>query len=126
MLVQKTLRVAKQGYKKIRGVYFYILCLFLANGDLVFATNKIENSVMYTGTVKLIKDAFRAVQVISVLVGVIVILFLLGKKQVEDDVDSKVTKKKIRTVVITMIAILLIVEILNLILGYYTSTTITM
>ncbi len=126
MKLQKISQKLRQGFSKIRGIYFYVLCLTLLKTKVVFATNKIEQSKAYTGTVALIKDAFRAIQLIDILAGVVIILILLGKKQMEDEVDSKATKKKIRAVVITMVVIILIVELLNLILGYYTNQTIQM
>ncbi len=126
MRLQKISEVVKKGFDKVKSFYFYLLCFLLMNSDVVFATNDIEKSKIYTGTEKLIKDAFRAGQILALLVGALVILYLLSKKQIEDEVDSKVTKKRIKGVVIVVIITVLLVEILNSILGYYTDLRLKM
>ncbi len=119
MRLQEVSKKLGQGYKKIKGFYFYVLCLVLSNSNVAFATNKIEESDTYKGFSQLIDDGTKVLQKLAVSIGLLVIVWFLIKNYFQDERDTIGTKKKIFITFMAMIGAVIIVQIFNLILSYF-------
>lgn len=79
----------------------------------------IGSSKLFTGTKKLLNDMKTPLIGISGVAAVIVIIYLFIRMKFADEMDAKMYKKRIMTVLACAIGVVLIASLLTVILSYY-------
>lgn len=87
-----------------------------------FAGGNIESSIAVTGTKKLIDDATGAALVIAPVVGGGLAVYFMIRRSAADEMDQKKWNNRIVTAVVSTIGALIAVGLLNVIVGYYSTS----
>lgn len=95
-----------------------IICFIILGNTIAFATN-IQDSVIFTGTQKLIKDATTALMILAPIIGALLIGFFFMKKGAADDMEQKIWQKRINTAIYSVMGVELASVIINLFMGYF-------
>lgn|SRR5690554_4540459 len=103
--------------KKSISLLTIILLILLVN-TIAFATT-IQDSVIFTGTQKLIKDATTALMIIAPILGGLLIAFFYARKGAADEMDQKTWQKRINTAIYSTIGVELASVIINLFVSYF-------
>lgn len=92
------------------------MCLVSANA--VFA-NRLAQTKVVTGTVKLIKDATAVVLIIAPILAALLIGYFLIRKSAATEQEHERWNKKISVTVISLIGIISVSVLLSALIGYY-------
>lgn len=95
------------------------MCITAVNA---FAAGDIANSAVGIGFQNLINDATNWLLVIAPIVGGICIVFFCIRRSSADEMDQKKWNNRIITAAVSTIGAVLGVALLNLVLGYFTTT----
>lgn len=103
--------------KKTISLLTVILLVLLVNS--IGLANSIQDSVIFTGTQKLIKDATTALMIIAPILGGLLIGFFFIRKSAADEVEQKVWQKRINTTIYSVLGVELASVIINLFVSYF-------
>lgn len=105
----------------LTGMLFFFCFLFLLSTPVFATGNKIMDSNLFTGTVKLIEDLTAAIRNVAGGLAVLVIIFIKVKEYfIKNEAEEKETNFRTKTVIKGLLIIFTISTILNLILSYFT------
>lgn len=108
--------------KKIRNRIYNAISSFMAVAFLtmsVFAEGNIANSVIATGTKKLIADVSSWLTGIAITVTAVVCVGLFIARGLSDDQDKKMWDKRIKTTIVSGILAITITSLIGVIAGYF-------
>lgn len=108
--------------KKIRNRIYSAISSFMAVTFLtmsVFAEGNIANSVIATGTKKLIADASSWLTGIAITVTAVVCVALFIARGLSDEQDKKTWDKRIKTTIVSGILAITITSIVGVIASYF-------
>lgn len=96
-----------------------IVCIMVLGNSVVFATT-IQDSIFFTGTMKLLNDSSKALMILAPIVGAVLGGFFFMRKGAADEMDQKTWQKRINNTLVAVIGAELISVAINLISSYYT------
>lgn len=106
----------KTGMKKLA----VSACLFFMNLRIMTVyADGIASNKLFTGTKKLFTDLKTPLIGMSAVIATVVIIYFLIRMKMADEMDAKMYKKKIFTVIACCIGIVLVSSLLTAILSYY-------
>lgn len=108
--------------KKIRNRIYNAISSFVAVTFLTmsgFAQSKIANSVIATGTKKLITDVSSWLTGIAIAVTGVVCVALFIARGLSDEQDKKMWDKRIKTTIVSGILAITITSLIGVIAGYF-------
>lgn len=108
--------------KKIRNRIYNAISSFVAVTFLTmsgFAQSKIANSVIATGTKKLITDVSSWLTGIAITVTAVVCVALFIARGLSDEQDKKMWDKRIKTTIVSGILAITITSLIGVIAGYF-------
>lgn len=108
--------------KKIRSRIYNAISSFMALTFLtmsVFAEGNIANSVIATGTKKLIADVSSWLTSIAITVTAVVCVALFIARGLSDEQDKKMWDKRIKTTIVSGILAITITSLIGVIAGYF-------
>ena len=108
--------------KKIRNRIYTVISSFVTVTFLTmsgFAQSKIANSVIATGTKKLITDVSSWLTGIAIAVTGVVCVALFIARGLSDEQDKKMWDKRIKTTIVSGILAITITSLIGVIAGYF-------
>ncbi|MDO5557891.1 MAG: hypothetical protein Q4G05_06640 [Clostridia bacterium] len=100
----------------------YLLCLayLLLSQGMVCQAKSIDNSKLFTGTKKLFSDIGKGLIVLAPVIGGAMAGYFFIQMQMNDDEgETRLLKKKIKTCIVATIGVMIISGLLTIILNYY-------
>ena len=100
---------------KITVIMMNMITCFLMAQNYVYAGG-IGSSKLFTGT----KSMFNDMKIgLSSVIGIVMIIYNLIRMKMADDVDTKIYKKRIGIILISMVLVVSVVALVPTILSYY-------
>lgn len=96
-----------------------MIIFILAALAIPVSAEGLQDSDVYTGTIKLVNDLSLAATVLCPLVGGVVAVVFVIRRSMADEQDGKMWTKRITTAIICAVAGMLITGIIALLTSYY-------
>lgn len=84
-----------------------------------YANSKLQSSEFYKGTLNLLNDATKALNVLAPLVTVIVVVYYFARKSASDEMDYRKWDTRIKIALICGVGIETASLLINLFVSYY-------
>lgn len=104
--------------RKFTVILANVLLCFSLTQNYVMAAG-IGSSKLFTGTNKMFSDMRTPLIGLSSVIGIVMIIYNLIRMKMADDMDTKMYKKKIGTILICLVLVVSVVALVPVILSYY-------
>lgn len=103
---------------KITVIMMNMITCFLMAQNHVYAGG-IGSSKLFIGTKSMFNDMKTPLIGLSSVIGIVMIIINLIRMKMSDDVDTKIYKKRIGIIVVSMVLVVSVVALVPTILSYY-------
>lgn len=103
-----------------KSIFILTIICFMVLGNGVAFAETIQESIFFTGTMKLLNDSSKALMVLAPIIGAVLGVFFFIRKGAADEMDQKTWQKRINNTLFAVIGAELIGVAINLISSYYT------
>ena len=103
---------------KITVIVVNMMTCFLMAQNYVYA-GSIGSSKLFTGTKSMFNDMKTPLIGLSSVIGIVMIIYNLICMKMADDMDTKMYKKKIGTIIVCLVLVVSVVALVPAILSYY-------
>ncbi|AFM01448.1 hypothetical protein Desde_3156 [Desulfitobacterium dehalogenans ATCC 51507] len=105
-------------YRKSLLLAAILMAVFLLVPDMVFAET-IQESKIFTGTIKMLNDGTTALMIAAPIIGALVIAYFLIRRSAADEMDQKQWNKRVFVALVSVVGVELVSVIINVVTSYY-------
>ncbi|WP_018305480.1 Mbov_0395 family pilin-like conjugal transfer protein [Desulfitobacterium hafniense] len=95
-----------------------LMAAFLLVPDMVLAET-IQESKIFTGTMKMLNDGTTALMIAAPVIGALVIGYFLIRRSAADEMDQKQWNKRVFVALVSVVGVELVSVIINVVTSYY-------
>ena len=105
-------------YRKFVSLAAILMAVFLLAPDMVLAET-IQESKIFTGTIKMLNDGTTALMIAAPIVGGLLIAYFLIRRSAADEMDQKPWNKRVFVALVSVVGVELVSVIINVVTSYY-------